>query len=146
MRATNNRRHNLPAEISSFIGRQREIYEIALRLEQTRLLTLAGSGGIGQSRLARHRAAAGQDGHTDGVWLAELAALTEPALVPHLVAEALGMVEDPGRPPVQAIVGFLRPRELLLVLDNCEHLIGPCAELADRLLRDCPGLTILATS
>src|SRR5262249_44585290 len=97
MRATNNRRHNLPAEISSFIRRQREIYEIALRLEQTRLLTLTGSGGIGKSRLARHVADAVEERYTDGVWLAELAALTEPALVPHLVAEALGMVEDPGR-------------------------------------------------
>src|ERR671915_913197 len=138
--------HNLPSEVSSFVGREKELAEVKRLLENTRLLTLTGSGGCGKTRLAL--AAAGElvQGFGDGVWLVELAPLADPSLVPQAVASTLGVREQPGRPLTEPLSDYLRTRKLLLVLDNCEHLVEACAELAAVLLRSCPELRILATS
>jgi predicted ATPase/class 3 adenylate cyclase len=138
--------HNLPAPLTRFIGREREIAETKRLLATTRLLTLTGSGGCGKTRLALQVAADLLEEYADGVWLAELAALADPALVPQAVASALGVREEPGRPLSQTLGEYLRSRHLLLVLDNCEHLLLVCAQLTDTLLRACPKLRILATS
>jgi non-specific serine/threonine protein kinase len=139
-------RHNLPIALTSFIGREREIAEIQRLLTTTRLLTLAGPGGCGKTRLAIEAAAATLPAYRDGVWLVELAALADPALVPQATATALGVREAPGQPLTETLTAALRSKQLLLVLDNCEHLIAACAQLAEALLRACPELRILATS
>lgn len=140
------RRHNLPVQLTSFIGRTRELAEIAGLFGDARLLTLTGPGGTGKTRLALHLAASLLDTAADGVWLAELAPLADPALVPLAVAAALGVREEPGQPLVGTLTYHLRAKQLVLVLDNCEHLIAACAQLADALLRACPQLRILASS
>src|SRR5207237_2848216 len=122
------------------------IAEVKQLLGTTRLLTLTGSGGCGKTRLALQVAADLLEEYPDGVWLAELAALADPALVPQTVAAALGVREEPGRPLTQTLLDYLRPKLLLLVLDNCEHLLAACAQLADTLLRGCPNLRLLASS
>jgi predicted ATPase/DNA-binding SARP family transcriptional activator len=138
-------RHNIPAALSSFVGRERELVEIKHALAMTRVLTLTGAGGCGKTRLAlevtRDLAAA----YPDGAWLVELAPLSQPQLVPQVVAGALGVREQPDRPLVDTLVGHLREQELLLILDNCEHLIEACARLAAILLHSCSRLKILAT-
>ena len=140
----------LPAPLSSFVGRERELAELATLLAPfaagPRLLTLTGPGGVGKTRLALEVAAHGPGRFPDWVGLAELAPLADPALVPAAVAAALGIREQPGRPLQETLVQALRPRRLLLLLDNCEHLLDACVRLADALLRGCPGRTILATS
>ncbi len=140
------RRHNLPVQLTSFIGREREIAEVTGLLTTSRLVTLTGTGGCGKTRLALEVAARVVDWFADGVWLVELAALTDGQLVVQAVASALGLRQQSGRPLVEILVDYAQPRHLLLVLDNCEHLVGACAALADLLLRDCPRLHILATS
>jgi predicted ATPase/DNA-binding CsgD family transcriptional regulator len=139
------RRHNLPLEMTSFIGREQEIAEVGRQLATTRLLTLTGAGGVGKTRLALRVATDHLNAYPDGAWLVELAALTDPSVVPYEVAWSLGLREIRGD-PVEALLGYLRPRSLLLVLDNCEHLVDPCATLAETLLRGSPGLRMLATS
>jgi predicted ATPase/DNA-binding CsgD family transcriptional regulator len=138
--------NNLPLELSSFVGRQDEVAEVGRLLENNRLLTLTGPGGCGKTRLAL--AAAGDVARLfgDGVWLAELAPVADPALVGRMVASALGARGRPGRPTVETLSEHLGTSKVLLVLDNCEHLIGACAEIAESLLRSCPGLRVLATS
>jgi predicted ATPase len=142
--------HNLPAPRSSFVGREREIEEVERGLATTRLLTLTGAGGTGKTRLAlevaRDLLEAYPDGVWDGVWLVQLAPLSEDALVPKAVAEALGVSERPGEPLADTLAELLRERQLLLILDNCEHLLEASARLADKLLDSCPRLRILATS
>ena len=138
--------NNLPRAITSFVGRERETAEIAASLAAARLVTLTGAGGVGKSRLAVHAAAALLDRFGDGVWLVELAALSDPALVPKAVASVLNVPEYPGRALPEALAGHLGNASVLLVLDNCEHLLDACAELADTLLRGCPNLRILAAS
>ena len=138
--------NNLPLQLTSFIGREREIDEVKHLLTTTRLLTLTGAGGCGKTRLALQVAADAPGVYPDGVWLGELAALSDPALVPHAVASAVGAREIPGSTVTESLVGYLRTRTLLLVLDNCEHVVGAAAELVDALLRSCPGVRILATS
>jgi predicted ATPase/class 3 adenylate cyclase/tetratricopeptide (TPR) repeat protein len=138
--------NSLPTQTTTFIGRQRELAKAADLLTTTRLLTLTGPGGSGKTRLALHLAADVLDRYPDGVWLVELAAVTDPAGVARAVAAAVHIGEQPGRPLVDTITAALRKRQLLLLLDNCEHLIDACAELADALLHSCPLLTILATS
>ena len=140
------RRHNLPIQVSSFIGRQRAIAELVRLLPSTRLLTLTGAGGCGKTRLALEVARQVLDGFPDGVWLADLAPLAEPALVMHTVAAVLDVRQAPNRSLVETLSDQLRHRRILLVLDNCEHVISTSAELAERLLHDAAGLTILATS
>ena len=137
---------NLPLQLTSFIGREREIDEVKHLLTTTRLLTLTGAGGCGKTRLALQVATAEQGPHPDGVWFGELAGLEDPALVPQAVAAAVGAREVPGSTVTDSLVGYLRSRTLLLVLDNCEHVVGAAAQLVDALLRGCPGVRILATS
>ena len=137
------RRHNLPMPLTSFIGRARELAEVKRLLRTTRLLTLTGAGGCGKSRLALVVATDLVADYLDGAWLVELA---DGALAPQAVATALGVREEPQRPLTATLVDALQSRQMLLVLDNCEHLIEACAHLAQTLLSACPQLQILATS
>jgi predicted ATPase/DNA-binding SARP family transcriptional activator/DNA-binding CsgD family transcriptional regulator len=138
--------HNLPIPLTSFVGREKEVAAVEQLLGATRLLTLTGTGGCGKTRLmleaARDLAAA----YPDGAWLVELAPLVEEALVPQAVARVVGVREQPGRPLTNTLVDHLRDKELLLILDNCEHLVDACARLVETLLDSCSGLRFLATS
>ena len=138
--------HNLPAQTSAFIGRDAELAVVSDLLGGSRLVTLTGAGGAGKTRLALQVAAgpAGRAGRD--VWLADLAPLADPGLVAVTVADALGVREEPGRPVLDTVLDVVGGRRLLVLLDNCEHVIGACAKLADALLRGCPGVTLLATS
>ncbi len=138
--------NNLPRQLTRFIGRHREIAEIRRLLTETRLLTLAASGGIGKTRLALQVTPDLLSEYNDGVWFVDLAPLADPSLVPQTVASALGLREERGRSITDTLVDFLERRKLLLVLDNCEHLIGACAQLAETLLHASPNLSVLATS
>jgi hypothetical protein len=138
--------NNLPRQLTSFVGREAEMAEVKRLLSTTNLLTLTGTGGAGKTRLAIQVAADLLEQYTDGVWLVELAALSHPSLVPQTVATALGLHEQPGRPVLATLRDYLQPKALLLVLDNCEHLVTACAQLAAALLRACPNLRMLTTS
>jgi len=139
-------RHNLPLQLTSFVGRETALVELGQLLARTRLLSLTGAPGVGKTRLALQLADEAADAYADGVWLVELAPLADPGLVLQTVAHVVGVQEEAGRPLLVTLGEALRGKQLLLVLDNCEHLIEACAELADRLLRVCPHLEILATS
>nr|WP_246044834.1 LuxR C-terminal-related transcriptional regulator [Rhodococcus oryzae] len=137
---------NLPAELTSFVGRRHEIAE-ARRLQSTsRLVTLAGIGGVGKTRLAVRVAEDSRRAFAGGVWLVALGELRDPALLAETVAAALGLPDQPGRSVSSVLVDHLSARQILLVLDNCEHLLGAVAEFGEALLRACPELRILATS
>ena len=138
--------HNLPAPRTSFVGREREMVEVKRTLAMTRLLTLTGAGGSGKTRLALEVAKDLTSIYLDGVWLVELAPVSEVALVPQIVAHTLGVREVPGRSLTDTLVGALKTKQVLLLLDNCEHLIDTCAHFGDTLLGSCPHLKILATS
>jgi len=140
--------HNLPMQLTSFIGRERELDEVKQLLLHTRLLTLTGPGGTGKTRLALYLAAdlLAVKQFANGVWLIELAPLADPTLVAQTMAATLGVREQPGRTLLDALTDYVRAKSMLLILDNCEHLIQPCAQLADSLLRAAPRLKILATS
>jgi len=138
--------HNLPLQLTSFIGREQEMATLPALLDQNRLLTLIGPGGTGKTRLSLQMAADRQETLPDGVWLVELAPIGQADLVPAAVAAALGVQEEAARPLMRSLIAFLKAKTLLLILDNCEHLVAACAQLADTLLRQCPNLRILATS
>ena len=139
--------HDLPGSLTSFVGRERERGEVERLLGTTRLLTLTGPGGCGKTRLARKVARDLTDSYPDGVRLAELAPLTDPESVPQALADALGVREQAGGSPAASLTEALRGKNLLLLLlDNCKHLVETAARLAETLLRACPGLRILATS
>src|SRR6516165_5771114 len=138
--------NNLPTQLTSFIGRDREIAEIKALLAQDRLLTLTGPGGAGKTRLALQVAADVLEGFKDGVWLVELAPLSNPDLVAQAIASAVNVREQPGRPILSTLTDDLQRKHLLVVLDNCEHVVDACARLANTMLRACPNLRILATS
>jgi predicted ATPase/class 3 adenylate cyclase len=142
------RPHNLPAQPTTFIGRERELADVRELLieENVRLLTLTGPGGVGKTRIALRVGADLVADFTDGVWLVELAAVADSELVPQLVATALDIRQEPGRPLVATLLDYLRSRKLLLVLDTCEHLVSACADLSEQILRRCPDTRILATS
>jgi non-specific serine/threonine protein kinase len=138
--------NNLPAQLSSFIGREAELAEVRHLVDGARLVTLTGSGGVGKTRLGL-QVVTGLTGEVgEGVWFADLAPVGDPGLVAATVAHALGIREDPGRPITGLIVDAIGQRRLLVVLDNCEHVIDACAKVADALLRGCPNLALLATS
>jgi len=139
-------RHNLPDPLTSFVGREREIVEIRKLRSMTRLLTFTGAGGSGKTRLAVEFARGLIGRYPDGVWLVELAGLSEPDLVVQAVATTLEVREQPGRPILDAILDALRDKEILLVVDNCEHLIDATARLVETLLYSCSRLGVLATS
>jgi tetratricopeptide (TPR) repeat protein len=138
--------HNLPTPRTSFIGREREIVEVKRTLSMTRLLTLTGAGGSGKTRLALEVARDLIRTYPDGVWLVELAPLSEAELVPQEVAAALEVQERPGAPLTDTLAEALGEKGLLLVVDNCEHLVEAAAQLGDTLLDSCPRLRVLATS
>ena len=138
--------HNLPSQLSSFVGRDDEMVELARILATTRLLTLTGPGGIGKTRLAMRLAGDYLANFKDGVWLVRLDAITDAKLVPPTLASVVGVREQPGRPLPDVLAESLAERQLLAILDNCEHLLQACAELVEPLLQACPGLQILATS
>ncbi len=138
--------NNLPAQLTDFIGRETEVGELIRLLNDSRLITLTGSGGCGKTRLSLHVARRIQSEYPDGVWLVELAPLADPALIPPTLVHVLGLRQDGHRPNLEILTDFLHPKTLLLVLDNCEHLIEACAQLSEALLRTCPKLRILATS
>ncbi|MGW4478955.1 ATP-binding protein [Rhodococcus triatomae] len=137
---------NLPQELTSFVGRRRELTEARHALSTSRLVTLTGIGGVGKTRLALRVAEDARRAFTGGVWFVELGELHDSELVAETVATALGLREQPGLPPLTLLTDHLASRSALLVLDNCEHLIDAAARLAESLLRVCPDLRILATS
>ncbi len=139
---------NLPVQLTTFVGRDAELSELvaALRMPNARLVTLAGEGGSGKSRLALRAAETLRLSFPDGIWLVELDTLADPALVPSAVASVLGLMEDKSRPLADTLAGFLANRRALLLLDNCEHLLDAVAALVGRLLHHCPHLLILTTS
>ena len=139
-------RNNLPAQVSSFIGREAELAEVSSLITGCRLVTLTGPGGAGKTRLGLQAAAGLLDGSGDGVWFADLAPLQDADLVAVTVANVLGIPEDPGRPIIDTLVDAVSQRSLLVLLDNCEHVIDACAKVADVLLRNCPNIVLLATS
>jgi non-specific serine/threonine protein kinase len=138
--------HNLPAEVTSFVGREKEIHEVRRLLSRTRLLTLTGSGGTGKTRLALRAASEALGDFSNGAWLVDLAPLSDPDLVPQSVASILGVREEPGVPLTRRIADALLYKNLLLILDNCEHLIDAAANLAEVLLHACPDVKLLVTS
>ncbi len=138
--------HNLPQPTTRFIGREKEIAEIRDLLEKSPLLTMTGSGGCGKTRLAYRIVEDLLEQFPDGIWVAELAALADPELVPQAVASALHLREEPGKSLRRTLAEHLKNRSLLLLLDNCEHLLAACAGLADLILRECPRVRILCTS
>jgi predicted ATPase/DNA-binding XRE family transcriptional regulator len=138
--------NNLPAQVTSFVGRESELTELKRLLRATRLLTLTGSGGSGKTRLALQAASDLLGDYPQGVWVVDLAPLTHPELVPHAVAALLGARQEPGRELYETLASTLRQSHLLLMLDNCEHLVTACAQLVDALIHSCPQLNILATS
>ncbi|MGD2077298.1 MAG: adenylate/guanylate cyclase domain-containing protein, partial [Chloroflexota bacterium] len=138
--------NNLPVQLTTFIGREKQISEVSQHLNQSRLVTLIGAGGTGKTRLAQQAAARLVQRFPDGVWLVKLAPLSDPALLPQTVASTLGVREEPNRSLTDTLESFLHSKEMLLILDNCEHLVQDCAELATSLLSSCPQLRILDTS
>ncbi len=146
-------KHNLPVQLTSFVGRQAEIEKVESLLQKNRLVTLTGAGGVGKTRLALRIAEdlVGQNGEKelafkDGLSLVELAPLGDPQLIPHVIASIFGLREDQSRTIQTALLDYLSEKQLLLIFDNCEHLIMECAELAEDILRNCPGVKILASS
>ena len=138
--------NNLPAELSVFIGRAREVAEVRALVGSCRLVTLTGAGGAGKTRLGLQVAAELLDGSGDGVWLVELAAVTDQDAVPAAICQALRLTVNPGRPPPEALLDALALQDVLIVVDNCEHLIGGCAKTAEAIARRCPRVHLLATS
>ena len=146
LKTLNAYRHNLPVQLTSFVGREKELGDTCRLLKGTHLLTLTGPGGTGKTRLALRTAAEVMPDFPDGAWLVELASLAGPSYILPAVATIFNLREIPGRSLSTVVVDYLRSKTLLLVLDNCEHLIETCAKLADELLRACPHLKIIASS
>jgi predicted ATPase/DNA-binding XRE family transcriptional regulator len=137
---------NLPASLTTFIGREKERAEIIKHIGKHRLITLAGPGGVGKTRLSIKVGEQVLGEYANGVWLAELAALNDPALLPQTVTAVFGIAAQSNTSHTEILINFLRAKTALLILDNCEHLLEACAQLVDTLLKNCPNLKILATS
>ena len=138
--------HNVPSQFTSLVGRGQQTTEVRKLLAENRLVTLTGAGGVGKTRLAVEVANVLAAEYAEGVWYVDLAPITDPAVVPLAVASALGLPDQPGRSTMDTLLRFVRERRMLVVLDNCEHLLDACAELVVALLGAAPGLTLLATS
>ena len=137
---------NIPIPLTSFVGREKELEEVAKLLLKSRLLTLTGAGGVGKTRLAIQVVADVMEMFSDGVWFLDLAPLSDPSLVPSTLINLLGLQESGERSVTDLLTGYFRSRTALIIFDNCEHLIESCAQLIHSLLLSCEGLTILATS
>jgi predicted ATPase/class 3 adenylate cyclase len=137
---------NLPLQVTSFVGRREDLEGVLAALDSDRLVTLSGVGGVGKTRLALQAAASVASRFADGVWLCELAAVGAPDAVPHVVAALFGVQPEPGRPLTELLAERLRTREILLVLDNCEHVLDAVVELVECIVAGCGGVTVLATS
>jgi non-specific serine/threonine protein kinase len=146
VRGASGGRSNLPAELTPFLGRERELADLAALMRDTRLLSLLGPAGVGKTRLALRLAAAVRRQFPDGVWLVQLAPVTDGELLPAVIAGVLEISEARAGETLAVVASALSSRDLLLVLDNCEHLVDPVAVVLERLLRSCPRLTVLATS
>ncbi len=138
--------NNLPQLLTSFVGREAELERIRALVEKSPLVTLVGAGGTGKTRLGLRAASTLLDEMPDGIFLIELAPITEPSLIINAIGSALGVAEEPSRPMVDTVLDFLRDRRVMLLLDNCEHVLAATANLLHRLLRSCPGLRVVATS
>src|SRR6266436_1186180 len=139
-------KHNLPYQLTSFIGREQEIAQLEELVAAHRLVTLTGAGDAGKTRLAIEVASRLTGVFPDGVWLVELAALSDPRLVPQAVAQALALPEQPTRPVIETLSDYFASKKLLLVLDNVEHLLDACVHLVDEIVRHSPDITVLVTS
>jgi predicted ATPase/DNA-binding CsgD family transcriptional regulator len=137
---------NMPSDVDAFIGRDLELARLQQLQAETRLLTLVGPGGVGKTRLALRLESQLSGTFPDGSWLVDLSPIVDPALLPQALGDVLGVRQQPGQSMLGELTRQLRPRRLLLLLDNCEHLISACAEVVDGLLRSCPNLHVLATS
>lgn len=146
LRSLDSRPNNLPVQLSTFVGREDDIERAVALLSETRLLTLTGSGGCGKTRLAQRVAGEASARFSDGVWWVELAPVTDADVVPSVIADAIGVRVPADKDTTETLVGHLQRSAVLVVLDNCEHLVSAVAALTDRLLRACPGLSILTTS
>jgi predicted ATPase/DNA-binding XRE family transcriptional regulator len=138
--------NNLPLALTNFVGRETELAELEALLAGSRLVTIVGAGGIGKTRTALHVAAGSIGRRAEGVWLVELAPLADPSLVAGAIASALGVAEQSDRPVLDTLLQHLKHRRVVLVLDNCEHVIAEAARIAETILRACPGVRLLATS
>lgn len=139
-------RHNLPVQLTAFIGRAEQIAQLAQYLPARRLLTLTGAGGVGKTRLALEVATRLLAGFSDGVWFVDLASLTDPSAIPQRILDLWRVPEPPARSPLALLTTYLHSKQMLLILDNCEHLLDACATVAETLLQQCPRLSLLATS
>src|SRR5258705_3572568 len=139
-------KHNLPYQLTSFVGREQEIAQLEELVPANRLVTVTGAGGAGKTRLAIEVASRLIDAFPDGVWLVELAALADPRLVPQAVAEALALADQRARPVIETLSAYLASKKLLFVLDNAEHLLEGCVQFVDLILRRSPNVAILVTS
>jgi len=146
LRSLERTRNNLPLQLTSFVGREADVAEIEALLDRSRLLTVCGAGGVGKTRAALHVGADVTDRFADGVWFVELAPIIESSLVAGAVAQALGVQESPSRSLLETVLAYLGTKRFLLVLDNCEHVIGEAASVAGAILRSCPNAALLATS
>jgi non-specific serine/threonine protein kinase len=144
--AARSMRTNLPAPLTSFIGREREQTEILKLINKHRLVTLVGAGGVGKTRLSLKVGEQSLEAYPHGVWRVELAPILDPLLVPRTTAITIGLRDEPQRPVIDMLSHYLRQKQMLIILDNCEHLLDACAQLAGTLLKNSPSLTILATS
>ena len=138
--------NNLPAQLTSFVGREKELADIQKLLSDTHILTLIGPGGTGKTRLSIQAASALLDRFPDGLWLVELAPILDPLLVPRITAMTMGLRDKPQRPVIDMLCDYLREKKMLIILDNCEHLVDACAHMADRILHAAPDVRILASS
>src|SRR5688572_30375387 len=138
--------NNIPTQLSSFIGREKELADVKKLLQNARILTLVGPGGTGKTRLSIQSARESLTEYPDGVWMVELAPILDPLLIPRTIAIAVGLREEPQRPIIDMLCDYLSEKKMLILLDNCEHLVDACAQMADRILHVASNLRILASS
>jgi predicted ATPase/class 3 adenylate cyclase/DNA-binding CsgD family transcriptional regulator len=146
LRTLDNLPNNLPAQLTSFVGREKELVDVKNLLNNTHILTLIGSGGTGKTRLSIQAASEMLEQYPDGVWLVQLAPILDPLLVPRTTATAIGLRDEPPRPVTDILCDYLSEKKILIILDNCEHLVEACARMADRILHAAPNAQILASS
>jgi predicted ATPase/class 3 adenylate cyclase/DNA-binding CsgD family transcriptional regulator len=146
LRTLDNLPNNLPAQLTSLVGREKELLDVRKLLHQARLLTLIGSGGMGKTRLSIQAASEMLDQYPDGAWFVELAPILDPLLVPRTTAMTLGLRDEPQRPVIDMLCDYLHKKKMLIILDNCEHLVDACAHMADRILHAAPDMRVLASS